>query len=154
VVAAAAVQEEQQQQPEQQPAVEERSVTLRKPVGVVFAQDKGGPVFVEELTPGGNADKSGIVQVRVCTWRHVQQLAQWCRQFADVSAYCCWCGDRRGQGMCCVCCPAGRGRADKVQCNCVEGRQGECDEQACHAGAAAVVADSRQAASSCQHKPA
>lgn len=63
VVAAAAVQEEQQQQPEQQPAVEERSVTLRKPVGVVFAQNKGGPVFVEELTPGGNADKSGVVQV-------------------------------------------------------------------------------------------
>lgn len=57
MVAAAAVQEQQQ------PAGEERKVTLRKPVGVVFAQNKGGPVFVEELTAGGNADKSGMVQV-------------------------------------------------------------------------------------------
>lgn len=61
MVATAAVQE--QQQPEQQPAGEERSVTLRKPVGVVLSQNKGGPVFVEELTAGGNADKSGMVQV-------------------------------------------------------------------------------------------
>lgn len=52
----------QQQQPDPA-AVEQRSVKLRKPVGVVFAQNKGGPVFVEELTPGGNADKSGMVQV-------------------------------------------------------------------------------------------
>lgn len=52
----------QGQQPEQA-AVEQRSVTLRKPVGVVFAQNKTGPVFVEELTAGGNADKSGLVQV-------------------------------------------------------------------------------------------
>jgi len=53
----------QGQQPEQA-AVEQRSVTLRKPVGVVFAQNKTGPVFVEELTAGGNADKSGLVQVK------------------------------------------------------------------------------------------
>lgn len=61
MVATAAVQE--QQQPEQQPAGEERSVTLRKPVGVVLSQNKGGPVFVEELTAGGNAEKNGMVQV-------------------------------------------------------------------------------------------
>ena len=52
---------EQQQAAEQ--TVEQRSVTLRKPVGVVFAQNKGGPVFVEEVSSGGNADKSGVVQV-------------------------------------------------------------------------------------------
>jgi predicted secreted protein len=61
-VAAATAEPVQEQQPEQ-PAVEQRSVTLRKPVGVIFAQNKGGPVFVEELTAGGNADKSGVVQV-------------------------------------------------------------------------------------------
>jgi hypothetical protein len=53
---------EQEQQPDP-PAVEQRTIKLRKPVGVVFAQNKGGPVFVEELTAGGNADKSGAVQV-------------------------------------------------------------------------------------------
>lgn len=57
----------QQQQPEQ-PAIEQRSVTLRKPVGVIFAQNKTGPVFVEELTAGGNADKSGVVQVGCGPW--------------------------------------------------------------------------------------
>lgn len=61
-VAAATAEPVQEQQPEQ-PAVEQRSVKLRKPVGVIFAQNKGGPVYVEELTAGGNADKIGVVQV-------------------------------------------------------------------------------------------
>ncbi|KAF6256480.1 hypothetical protein COO60DRAFT_1702280 [Scenedesmus sp. NREL 46B-D3] len=39
------------------------SVKLRKPVGIVFAQNKNGPVFVEEVTPGSNADQCGEVQV-------------------------------------------------------------------------------------------
>ncbi len=39
------------------------TVLLRKPVGIVFAQNKGGPVFVEELTPGGAAEHSGAVAV-------------------------------------------------------------------------------------------
>lgn len=59
-----AAEQQEQQQPDQPAQVDQRTVTLRKPVGVVFAQNKGGPVFVEELTAGGNADKSGAVQVR------------------------------------------------------------------------------------------
>ncbi|KIZ04293.1 hypothetical protein MNEG_3669 [Monoraphidium neglectum] len=34
--------------------------TLPKPVGVVFSQKEGGPVFIESVVPGGNADKAGI----------------------------------------------------------------------------------------------
>lgn len=40
-------------------------VTLRKPVGVVFAEapsSTGGGVFIESVTAGGNADKSGGVK--------------------------------------------------------------------------------------------
>lgn len=36
------------------------SATLRKPVGVVFSQKDGGPVFIESVTPGSNADKAGF----------------------------------------------------------------------------------------------
>ncbi|KAK9817816.1 hypothetical protein WJX72_002663 [[Myrmecia] bisecta] len=37
-------------------------VTLRKPLGMVLAEDRvGGATIVEELVPGGNADKSGVV---------------------------------------------------------------------------------------------
>lgn len=40
------------------------TLKLRKPVGVVFTQKPtGGPVYVDEVTPGGNADKSGAVKV-------------------------------------------------------------------------------------------
>ncbi|GBF90493.1 hypothetical protein Rsub_03489 [Raphidocelis subcapitata] len=35
-------------------------VTLPKPVGVVFSQKPGGPVFIEEVVAGGNADKAGL----------------------------------------------------------------------------------------------
>lgn len=62
----------QGQQPEQA-AVEQRSVTLHKPVGVVFAQNKTGPVFVEELTAGSNADKSGMVQVKTTVGRGCEE---------------------------------------------------------------------------------
>ncbi|KAI8469298.1 MAG: hypothetical protein J3K34DRAFT_522286 [Monoraphidium minutum] len=37
------------------------SVTLPKPVGVVFSQKEGTPVFIESVVPGGNADKAGIL---------------------------------------------------------------------------------------------
>ena len=37
-------------------------VKLRKPMGMVLAE-KGSTVFVEEMTAGGNADKSGKVEV-------------------------------------------------------------------------------------------
>lgn len=69
---------EQQQQPEQPAAVEQRQVTLRKPVGVVFAQNKGGPVFVEEVAAGGNADKSGAVQVCRCVSFLCSQQLPYC----------------------------------------------------------------------------
>jgi hypothetical protein len=39
------------------------SVTLRRPLGIVFAERKMGAaegVFVEELVPGGNAQKAGV----------------------------------------------------------------------------------------------
>eukprot|EP00197_Chlamydomonas_leiostraca_P008785 CAMPEP_0202865750 /NCGR_PEP_ID=MMETSP1391-20130828/6334_1 /ASSEMBLY_ACC=CAM_ASM_000867 /TAXON_ID=1034604 /ORGANISM="Chlamydomonas leiostraca, Strain SAG 11-49" /LENGTH=166 /DNA_ID=CAMNT_0049545627 /DNA_START=147 /DNA_END=647 /DNA_ORIENTATION=+ len=46
------------------PAGVEYQLTLKKPVGLVFAQKpSGGPVYVEEVTPGGIADKTGKVQV-------------------------------------------------------------------------------------------
>uniref|UniRef100_A0A383W2S3 PDZ domain-containing protein n=1 Tax=Tetradesmus obliquus TaxID=3088 RepID=A0A383W2S3_TETOB len=48
-------------QPQQQP--QGVSVKLRKPVGIVFAQNRNGPVFVEEIAPGSNAEKCGEVQV-------------------------------------------------------------------------------------------
>ena len=35
-------------------------VTLRMPIGVVFSQKEGGPVFIESVTPGGNADQAGV----------------------------------------------------------------------------------------------
>jgi hypothetical protein len=41
-----------------------RTVKLKKPVGAVFAQNKGGPVYVEEVAVGSHADNSGLVQVR------------------------------------------------------------------------------------------
>ncbi len=37
-------------------------VKLRKPMGMVLAE-KASTVFVEEMTSGGNADKSGKVRV-------------------------------------------------------------------------------------------
>ncbi|KAG2445126.1 hypothetical protein HYH02_008992 [Chlamydomonas schloesseri] len=41
-----------------------KRVTIRKPLGLVFEQAKeGGPIFVAEVTAGGNADKSGAVAV-------------------------------------------------------------------------------------------
>ncbi|KAG2423727.1 hypothetical protein HXX76_015116 [Chlamydomonas incerta] len=39
-------------------------VTIRKPLGLVFEQARdGGPIFVAEVTAGGNADKTGAVAV-------------------------------------------------------------------------------------------
>eukprot|EP00198_Chlamydomonas_reinhardtii_P011323 XP_001700660.1 predicted protein [Chlamydomonas reinhardtii] len=45
-------------------AVVTKKVTIRKPLGLVFEQARdGGPIFVAEVTAGGNADKSGAVAV-------------------------------------------------------------------------------------------
>lgn len=40
-------------------------LTLRKPLGLVLAERKGPPpsVFIEEITPGGNAAKDGRLRV-------------------------------------------------------------------------------------------
>lgn len=39
------------------------TIKLRKPVGVVFAEiPGGGGVKIDEVTPGGNADKSGVIR--------------------------------------------------------------------------------------------
>jgi hypothetical protein len=43
-------------------------VTLPKPVGVVFSQKDGGPVFIESVVPGGHADKAGILVRRWGRW--------------------------------------------------------------------------------------
>lgn len=39
------------------------TVTLKKPLGLVLAERKGGGVFVEEIIEGGHADMSGEVRV-------------------------------------------------------------------------------------------
>jgi len=41
--------------------VNDRVVTLNKPLGVVLNQDENGNVFVETLAPRGNAARSGLV---------------------------------------------------------------------------------------------
>ena len=38
-------------------------VKLRKPMGMVLSEKNDNVVFVEEITAGGNADKSGKVEV-------------------------------------------------------------------------------------------
>lgn len=38
-------------------------VKLRKPMGMVLSEKNDNVVFVEEITTGGNADKSGKVEV-------------------------------------------------------------------------------------------
>ena len=42
--------------------VNDRVVTLNKPLGVVLNQDENGNVFVETLAPRGNAARSGLVK--------------------------------------------------------------------------------------------
>ncbi|GAB4818674.1 hypothetical protein N2152v2_005720 [Parachlorella kessleri] len=39
------------------------SVQLSKPLGIVLEEDKSGTIFVAEVVPGGNADRSGEVSV-------------------------------------------------------------------------------------------
>jgi hypothetical protein len=53
--AASAAVPQQQQRPGKR-----YEVVLPKPAGVVFAQLKDGPVFVESVVPGGNAARAGV----------------------------------------------------------------------------------------------
>ena len=41
-------------------------VELKRPIGVVLAEDDKGNVFVETLAPKGNAARSGKVSLRIC----------------------------------------------------------------------------------------
>ena len=47
------------------PAAQTIRLTLRKPLGLVLAERPGPPaeVFIEEIAPGGNADKDGRLAV-------------------------------------------------------------------------------------------
>ncbi|XP_024528234.1 protein MET1, chloroplastic-like isoform X1 [Selaginella moellendorffii] len=38
-------------------------VELRKPLGMILEEDAAGNIFVAEVSPGGNAEKSGLVEV-------------------------------------------------------------------------------------------
>mmetsp|Transcript_2501 Transcript_2501/g.6400 ORF Transcript_2501/g.6400 Transcript_2501/m.6400 type:complete len:174 (+) Transcript_2501:86-607(+) len=50
--------------PASQPKTYSVEFSTRQPAGLVFAQKGGstGPVYVDEITPGGQADKTGMIQ--------------------------------------------------------------------------------------------
>ncbi|KAF5826671.1 hypothetical protein DUNSADRAFT_2400 [Dunaliella salina] len=58
--------------PASQPKTYSVQISTRQPAGLVFAQRDGntGPVYVDEVTPGGQADKTGVQKGDVLI-RHV-----------------------------------------------------------------------------------
>ena len=64
---------------------EDNLVELKRPIGVVLAEDDNGNVYVETLAPKGNAARSGKVRVFICTKETSQSLCFTCFFFKSIA---------------------------------------------------------------------